>query len=460
MDFVVQADHLPQRLYLNTGQAQFFDASHILPNNQSVATAVNPGDLDNDGDIDLISALGNSTLLVARNMQPFMPVASSIVAAFESPETGPVSGVAIIRGWAFATQAGARIDKVQLFIDGGFAGDVPCCSDRGDVQAGYPQYPSANTLNSGWGITFNWGNLTAGTHTVRADIHSTTGQTLSTETRTVTVVKAGDFPFLDQFTLTGARASLSGEKLIVEQLVVRDKASQQQRRITAHFRWFTASQSLQLVDSSTTGTVTASSSIFSEVFAVVSPWLTSLWLGTPVVQAAPGISYAFESPGEGEVGSGVAIIRGWAFTDTGGTSLTEVRLLLDGQPSGSIPCCSGRQDVATAFPSNANALNSGWGLTFNYGNLADGPHTVGVRFGDSTGTSLAETHNVNVVRIGGFAFVDQFDVSTATARIEGEEIVLTGVRVRDKATQQTRTITVRLRWSLAPQALAIVASAG
>jgi hypothetical protein len=74
---------------------------------------------------------------------------------------------------------------------------------------------------------------------------------------------------------------------------------------------------------------------------------------------------------------------------------------------------------------------------------------VGVRLGDSTGTSLTETHNVNVVRIGGFAFVDQFDVSTATARIDGEEIVLTGVRVRDSATQQTWTITVRLRWSLA-----------
>jgi hypothetical protein len=179
-----------------------------------------------------------------------------------------------------------------------------------------------------------------------------------------------------------------------------------------------------------------------------------------VVQAVPGVTYTFESPGEGEVASGVAIIRGWAFADTAGTSLTEVRLLLDGQPSGPIPCCSGRQDVATAFPSNANALNSGWGITFNYGNLSDGHHTVGVRLGDSTGTALTETHNVNVVRIGGFAFVDQFDISTATARIEGEEIILAGVRVRDKATQQTRTITVRLRWSLASQALAIVASVG
>jgi hypothetical protein len=112
------------------------------------------------------------------------------------------------------------------------------------------------------------------------------------------------------------------------------------------------------------------------------------------------------------------------------------------------------------YPSNANALNSGWGMTFNYGNLADGHHTVGVRLGDSRGASLIENHNITAMRIGGFAFVDQFDLSTATARVDGEQIILAGVKVRDKATQQTRTITVRLRWSLASQALAIVSSVG
>jgi len=210
----------------------------------------------------------------------------------------------------------------------------------------------------------------------------------------------------------------------------------------------------------TTGTTTASASLLSDFFAAVSPWLARFWRGTPVVQAAPGITAAFESPGEGEVAAGVAILRGWAFTDTPGAALTEVRLVLDGQPSASIPCCSRRQDVAAAFPTTANALNSGWGVTFNYGNLSEGLHTLGVRLGDSTGTSLTETHQVNVVRIGGFAFVDQFDVSTATAHIEGEEIVLTGVLGRDQATQQIRTLTVRLRWSLASQALAIVSSVG
>jgi hypothetical protein len=139
--------------------------------------------------------------------------AAQVKATWESPEPGPVSGVAIIRGWAFATQPEARIDSVKLFIDDTFAGDISCCSERGDVQAAYPQYPSANTLKSGWGMTFNWGNLGAGPHAIHAEIHSTIGETLFTETRTVTVVKPGGFPFLDQFTLTESLATISGDEL-------------------------------------------------------------------------------------------------------------------------------------------------------------------------------------------------------------------------------------------------------
>jgi len=45
-----------------------------------------------------------------------------------------------------------------------------------------------------------------------------------------------------------------------------------------------------------------------------------------------------------------------------------------------------------------------------------------------------------------------------TARIDGEEIVLSGMEVRDKASQQLKVIEVRLRWFQHSQALGIVAS--
>jgi hypothetical protein len=62
------------------------------------------------------------------------------------------------------------------------------------------------------------------------------------------------------------------------------------------------------------------------------------------------------------------------------------------------------------------------------------------------------------LRLGGFTFLDQFDLTSASARIEGEDIVLSGVQVRDKASQQTKHIEVRARWFQNSQSLGIVAS--
>ena len=379
--------------------------------------------------------------------------------SFESPENGPVSGIAVIRGWAFATQAGVSITKVELFIDGVSAGDIPCCPDRADVQAAYPQFPASNTLNSGWGTTFNWGVLSAGTHKMRIEIRSLAADLVGVATRTVAIVKAGNFEFLDQFSLSGATARIEGDQLVVEGVVVRDKASQQKKLVNARYRWFTSSQSLQTVEAVTTATISSLRSFFTEMFTSLSARVLRL-SGATTAQAAPGIGQSFESPEVNQVVAGIGVIRGWAFTDTPGTSLNEVRLVIDGMPSSFIPCCSARGDVAAAFPANPNALNSGWGFTINYGNLPTGFHTIGIRFGDSTGASLTDDHGVTVVKIGGFEFLDQFNLAGATVQIQGEEMVLSGVQVRDKASQQTRVVTVRLRWLQSAQALGIVAAAG
>src|SRR5262245_2517839 len=115
---------------------------------------------------------------------------STIVAALESPENGQsVSGIAIIRGWGFDTQDGGKLSGVDLFIDGTHASSVPCCSPRSDVQAAFPQFPSLNSENSGWGAVMNWGVLNSGFHTVQVQIKNTAGGTFSTEPYVVTVVK-------------------------------------------------------------------------------------------------------------------------------------------------------------------------------------------------------------------------------------------------------------------------------
>ena len=181
---------------------------------------------------------------------------AAIRAAFESPaDAQPVAGVTTVRGWAFETETDSHIRSVTLIIDGTLRQEMPCCADRDDISRAFPAFPAEQTLSSGWGTTFNWGVLSAGVHTLRVEIESTSGERFSTETRTVTVVKPGDFEFLDAFDLSAADASIVGSQLVLKGVKVRDTASQQTKTVDVRFRWFENSQSL-----GATGSVTADGS--------------------------------------------------------------------------------------------------------------------------------------------------------------------------------------------------------
>jgi hypothetical protein len=288
-------------------------------------------------------------------------------------------------------------------------------------------------------------------------ITSTTGEVFYTDTRLVTAVKPGDFEFLDQFTLAEATAKVVNNEIAVEGVVVRDKATQQRHRIDTRFRWFPTSQSFGLTQTETVAILFSWRAPLSALIASLPTWSLD-WPFVGSVQAAPGLTTSFESPTEGQIVSGVTTVRGWAFPDDPQATIKEIRLLLDGKPAGTVPCCSERSDVAAAFPGNPTALNGGWGTVFNYGTLSSGLHTIGVQIVDSTGGSQVLTHTVQVVRVGEFEYLDQVDLSDATARIEGGNIVLSGVVVRDKVSQQSKTVDVWLHWFEAAQGLGIVAA--
>jgi hypothetical protein len=385
--------------------------------------------------------------------------AATIIAMLESPENGqPVSGITIIRGWGFDTQGGGKISGVDLFIDGTRASSVPCCSPRSDVQATFPQFPSLNTENSGWGAVMNWGVLNVGFHTVQVQLRSTAGGIFSTEPHMVTVVKPGDFEFLDQFDLSHARVSIVGDELVVERVVVRDKVSQQKKEIDGRFRWFSSSQSLGMVEAVTKQEVSSAWSLFVWLF---SPFVTALeGVSTPTgAYAAPGLFATFESPEEVQAVSGIGLSRGWAFAEQPGDYVAEVGFLIDGTLGILVPCCSTRADVAAAFPAFPNALNSGWGITFNYGVLSSGFHMLGVQIRSSAGDLLTLSRGMTVVRLGDFEFLDQFDLSNATAKVQdGTLIVVQRVKIRDKVSGQNKVVDVFLQWMQSIQALEIVAS--
>ncbi len=376
---------------------------------------------------------------------------------FESPGAGPVAGIGVIQGWAFAEQAGVSIRRVDLVIDGEVVADIPCCSERRDVEAAFPTFPSANTRYSGWGLTYNWGNLSTGPHTVQVKLHTTEGTVVPTAVRPVVVVKPGGFALLDRFDLAGASVALDGKDLVVSGVVVRDKATQQERGVATLFRWEESRQGFSLVGTELGATLAAGASPWARLLAALPERLLG-WIAPAETQAAPSLAATFEGPKANQPVSGIGVINGWAFAEGPGETIQTVRLVVGGQAWGTIPCCSTRGDVAAHFPAMSQALHSGWGMTFNYGLLPSGPYTFEVQLEASSGAVRSLTHPVTVVRVGEFAFLDQFDLSGATVRREGEEIVLAGVRIREKASQQSKRVTVRLRWFEGRQGLGIVAA--
>lgn len=386
-----------------------------------------------------------------------------IMATFENPEDRQiVSGIGMISGWALPTRENALFYSPTVFIDNERIAP-PCCSEREDVQAAFPQFFADRTKNSGWSAVWNWGDLSSGVHTIQLVLSSEDGL-LILPRRRVTVVKPGDFAFLDRFDLTGASASIAGEELLVDGIVIRDKGTQQQKQINARFRWFTNSQALGMVRAATLSHVASVQKPLLRFLTFLS-WWDGLGFFIPTAQAAPAptITSHFENPMEGQTVAGIGVLHGWAFAE--GTfkpffapSIRSVRVTIDGQTYGEISCCSAREDVAAAFPESNRALASGWGMTVNYGDLALGIHTINVEIFPYGAASQVLSRTIHSLRIGGFPFVDRFLISQATAQIEGNDIVLSGVRVRDKASQQTKTTTIRLRWFEHTQSLGIVAS--
>ncbi len=173
----------------------------------------------------------------------------------ESPlDNETVAGVAVIRGWAYDTTSGVQISSIELFVDGVSRGNIACCTTRLDVQATFPN--ETNAGNSGFGVTTNWGELSAGSHTIRVEVRTSAGTSFVSDTRTVTVVKLGDFSFLNQFSVdidTSFAQVEDNSTLCVENVQITDKNSGATKLVKGLFRWQEACQCLILVSTEEEG---------------------------------------------------------------------------------------------------------------------------------------------------------------------------------------------------------------
>ena len=89
-----------------------------------------------------------------------------------------------------------------------------------------------------------------------------------------------------------------------------------------------------------------------------------------------------------------------------------------------IPCRSERAEVTAAYPDIFVALFSGWGTTFNCATLTPGDHVFCVEVEAADGTVSVCEHTVTVVKLAGFEFVEDLDLSGATIQIDAGEIIL------------------------------------
>jgi len=75
--------------------------------------------------------------------------AADLIINLEEPvDGGTSSGVSNIRGWAVASDG---IERIEVYFDGVFGGELPYGASRGDVEAVYPDI--VGSIHSGFGST-------------------------------------------------------------------------------------------------------------------------------------------------------------------------------------------------------------------------------------------------------------------------------------------------------------------
>ena len=100
-----------------------------------------------------------------------------------------MGGIDLVRSWGYEQTPSEPLSAIRFLIDGVEAELIVCYSPRSDVVAAFPS--DVNARLSSWGLTLNWGNLAKGEHTNQIQFESFTGKIISSDTRTITVVRVG-----------------------------------------------------------------------------------------------------------------------------------------------------------------------------------------------------------------------------------------------------------------------------
>jgi len=159
-----------------------------------------------------------------------------------------------------------------------------------------------------------------------------------------------------------------------------------------------------------------------------------------------------EEPVDSGISSGIGNIRGWVISDSG---VDRVELFVNGQYQADIPFGGQRKDVESAYPNVPNSINSGFGQTFNFGELGYGQHQITVRayLGDGLLIEDTASFKASVLPVPFIPESEKLDFSVASLSLDkttGE------VRIAKVDLTSGERLDLRLKWSTAEQGFALV----
>ena len=138
--------------------------------------------------------------------------------------------------------------------------------------------------------------------------------------------------------------------------------------------------------------------------------LCALLLAAVPVQAK--ITAFLDNPIAGPL-SGNDLVSGWAFAIVDGSPVdVMVTVRIDGVNQNEVLCCSERADVQDANP--GAPLDTGFASLIPYGELTQGPHTIGVEITAAGCDPVIIDRSIQVVKAADANFIQNMDFSGAT----------------------------------------------